>query len=79
MSYPPTDDRLRHLLAQQINCYVDTWKLAFFIAGGLVDDPAIRREIDRIGAAHASAQPCQDRNCQACFEAQLVPDQETDA
>ncbi|MFD8805609.1 hypothetical protein [Streptomyces sp. NPDC059597] len=69
MSYPPPDDRLRHLLAQQINCHVDTWKLAFFIAGAIADNPEIRAEIDRIGAAHNTGQHCGDRNCQACFEA----------
>ncbi|WP_210637178.1 hypothetical protein [Streptomyces sp. GESEQ-13] len=68
MPYPPPDDRLRHLLAQRINCYVETWKLAFFIAGDLVDDPAVRAELDRIASLHAAGQPCGDRNCRACFE-----------
>lgn len=44
-AYPPADDRLRHLLAQRINCHVDTWKLAFFIAGAVEDDPEIRAEV----------------------------------
>ncbi|MFC9287255.1 hypothetical protein [Streptomyces sp. NPDC057052] len=69
MSYPPADDRLRHLLAQRINCHVDTWKLAFFIAGALVDDPEIRAELDRMAAAHAAGEPCGDRNCRTCFAA----------
>ena len=73
MTYPPADDRLRHLLAQRINCHVDTWKLAFFIAGAVVDDPEIRAELDRIGAAHAAGEPCGDRNCRACFTAATAP------
>lgn len=72
MSYPPADDRLRHLLAQRINCHVDTWKLAFFIAGAIVDDPEIRSELNRTAAAHAADLPCGDRNCRACFDAQLT-------
>jgi hypothetical protein len=68
-AYPPADDRLRHLLAQRINCHVDTWKLAFFVAGAIVDDPEIRAELDRIAAAHTAGQPCGDRNCRACFDA----------
>lgn len=80
MSYPPADDRLRHLLAQRINCHVATWKLAFFIAGAVIDDPAIRAEMDRIAAAHAAGQPCGDRNCAACFNTQLAtPTKETNA
>ena len=73
MTYPPADDRLRHLLAQEINCHVDTWKLAFFIAGAIVDDPEIRAELDRIAAAHAADVPCGDRNCRACFTAATQP------
>ncbi|MER7973783.1 hypothetical protein ABTX35_33065 [Streptomyces sp. NPDC096080] len=68
MPYPPADDRLRHVLAQRINCHVDTWALAFLIAGAVVDDPEIRAELDRIAAAHAAGEPCGDRNCRACFE-----------
>jgi hypothetical protein len=71
-TYPPADDRLRHLLAQRINCHVDTWKLAFFIAGAIVDDPEIRAELDRIAAAHALGQHCGDRNCEACFAASVT-------
>lgn len=69
MTYPPADDRLRHLLAQRINCHVDTWKLAFFIADVIADDPEIRTELDRIAAAHAANEPCGDRNCASCFNA----------
>ncbi|MGW2920340.1 hypothetical protein ACWDBF_21115 [Streptomyces angustmyceticus] len=71
-SYPPADDRLRHLLAQEINLSVDTWKLAFWIADGITKSPEIRRELDRIAAAHAAGQPCGDRNCQHCFDAHLT-------
>ncbi|WP_394436204.1 hypothetical protein [Streptomyces sp. SGAir0957] len=73
MTYPPADDRLRHLLAQEINCNVDTWKLAFSIADAIVNDPEIRTELDRIGAAHAAGEPCGDRNCEACFTAATHP------
>jgi hypothetical protein len=69
MPYPPADDRLRHLLAQRINPHVASWKLAFFIAGALVDDPEIRAELDRIAAAHAAGEPCGDRHCRVCFAA----------
>lgn len=65
--YPPADDRLRHLLAQQINLSVDTWRLAFWIADGIVKDPAIRAELERVAAAHGKGQPCGDRHCEACF------------
>ncbi|MET9467407.1 hypothetical protein ABZY44_21890 [Streptomyces sp. NPDC006544] len=65
--YPPADDRLKHLLAQEINLSVDTWKLAFWIADGIVKDPAIRAELERIAAAHGKGQPCGDRHCEACF------------
>jgi hypothetical protein len=68
-SYPPADDRLRHILAQRINCYVATWKLAFFIAGDLVDAPSVRAELERIAASHAAREHCGDRNCRACFTA----------
>jgi hypothetical protein len=68
-TYPPADDRLRHLLAQRINCHVDTWKLAFFIAGCIADDPEFRAELDRSATAHVAGQPCGDRNCRACFTA----------
>lgn len=67
--YPPPDDRLRHLIAQRVNCHVDTWRLAFFTAGAIVDDPEIRQELDRIRDAHNAGQPCGDRHCQACFTA----------
>lgn len=63
----PADDRLRIMLAARINCHVDTWRLAKFIAGAITDDPDIRAEIDRIGAAHAANQPCGDRQCGRCF------------
>lgn len=69
MTYPPADDRLRHLFAQRINCHVDTWKLAFFIAGAIVGDPEIRAELDRVETTHAAGRPCGDRNCPACFSA----------
>ncbi|MGK3107924.1 hypothetical protein [Streptomyces sp. WAC05858] len=79
-SYPPADDRLRHLIAQEINPHVESWKLAFFIASHVVDSPAVQAEIHRIAEAHATRQPCGDRNCAACFAAQLVdPTEETSA
>lgn len=70
-TYPPADDRLRHLLAQEINLSVDTWKLAFWIADGIVKSPEIRTELERIATAHAAEQPCGDRNCQSCWNARL--------
>jgi hypothetical protein len=72
VTYPPPDDRLRHLLAQRINCHVDTWRLAFSIAGAIVDDREIRAELDRIAAAHTAGQPCGDRNCEHCWTASLT-------
>ncbi|MFJ3839427.1 hypothetical protein ACIPY6_28525 [Streptomyces sp. NPDC090054] len=69
MTYPPTDDRLRHLLAQEINLSVDTWKLAFRIADGIVKDPAIRAELERVATIHSKGQPCGDRHCGRCFAA----------
>ncbi|MFE7237237.1 hypothetical protein [Streptomyces sp. NPDC057580] len=77
-AYPPADDRLKHLLAQEINLHVDTWKLAFWIADGIVKSPEIRRELERIAAAHAAGQSCGDRHCQHCWNARLT-DQETSA
>ncbi|GAA2803388.1 hypothetical protein [Streptomyces showdoensis] len=71
--YPPADDRLRHLLAQEINTRVETWKLAFAIATDIVHSPDVRAELDRIAAAHSAGQPCSDLNCPRCFEAQLTP------
>lgn len=71
--YPPADDRLKHLLAQEINLSVDTWKLAFWIADGIVKSPEIRAELERIAAAHSAGKPCGDRHCAKCFEAQLAP------
>ncbi|MCM8555652.1 hypothetical protein [Streptomyces sp. STCH 565 A] len=80
MSYPPDDDRLRHLIAQEINTSVDTWKLAFWIAGNVVRNPQIQAELVRISRAHASGQHCGDRNCFSCFGAQLAnPTQENPA
>ena len=72
-AYPPTDDRLKHLLAQEINLSVDTWKLAFWIADGIVKSPEIRAELERISAAHSAGQPCGDRHCAKCFETRLAP------
>lgn len=69
MTHPPADDRLKHLLAQEINLSVDTWKLAFWIADGIVNNPAIRTELDRIATAHQAGQPCGDRHCAHCFGA----------
>lgn len=78
MSYPPADDRLRHLLAQRINCHVDTWKLAFFIAGAIADDREIRDELARIATSHAANEPCGDRNCAHCFATRFAtPSQES--
>ncbi|WP_329309359.1 hypothetical protein [Streptomyces microflavus] len=78
--YPPADDRLKHLLAQEINTSVGTWKLAFWIADGIVKSPEIRAELERIANAHHAVQPCGDRHCARCFEAQTAPPtQETSA
>jgi hypothetical protein len=71
--YPPADDRLRHLLAQEINTSVDTWKLAFWIAGNIAKSPEIRREMARILSAHTLGRPCGDRNCGHCYDASLNP------
>jgi len=71
-TYPPADDRLKHLLAQEINLSVDTWKLAFWIADGIVKSPEIRAELERIASAHAAKQPCGDRHCQRCWDARLT-------
>ncbi|MER6488766.1 hypothetical protein ABT264_35120 [Streptomyces virginiae] len=70
--YPPADDRLRQLLAQEINLSVDTWKLALWIADGIVKSPEIRAELERIGAAHSKGQPCGDRHCARCFNIALA-------
>ncbi|MFJ2676355.1 hypothetical protein [Streptomyces sp. NPDC087525] len=71
-TYPPADDRLRQLLAQEINLSVDTWKLAAWIADGIVKSPEIRAELERIGTAHAAGEPCGDRHCQPCWDARLA-------
>ncbi|MGY1439469.1 hypothetical protein [Streptomyces reniochalinae] len=68
-TYPPSDDRLRHLIAQEINVSVDRWKLAWWIAGGIVKDSAIRAELHRISDAHAAGEPCGDRHCTHCWSA----------
>ena len=68
MTYPPPDDRLRHLIAQEINPSVETWKLAFWLADGIVKSPEIRAELKRIAAAHQAGEPCGDRHCPGCFE-----------
>lgn len=79
-AYPPADDRLKHLLAQEINLSVDTWKLALWIADGIVKSPEIRAELERIAAAHAADQPCGDRQCERCWKSSLAnPTQETSA
>jgi hypothetical protein len=78
--YPPADDRLRHLLAHEINTSVDTWSLAMHVADAIVKSPEIRAEMERIAAAHAAHQPCGDRHCQHCWDARLatpVPTEET--
>lgn len=71
MAYPPADDRLRQLLAQEINLSVDTWKLALWIADGIVKNPEIGAELARIAAAHQAGQPCGDRHCGHCFESAI--------
>ncbi len=77
MAYPPADDRLRHLIAQEVNTSVATWKLAFWIAGNIIRDPEIRAELRRIEAAHAASKPCGDRHCDTCFNSQVTADPET--
>jgi hypothetical protein len=72
-TYPPTDDRLKHLLAQEINLSVDTWKLAFWIADGIVKCPEIRAELARIADAHTAGTPCGDRHCEDCRSAAHRP------
>lgn len=71
MTYPPADDRLKHLLAQEVNLSVETWKLAAWIADGIAKNPEIRAEMERIATAHHSGQPCGDRHCARCFEASI--------
>ncbi|MEV7654604.1 hypothetical protein AB0O39_10580 [Streptomyces anulatus] len=70
--YPPVDDRLKRLLAQEINCSVDTFKLALWIADGIVKSPEIRAELERIATAHHAGQPCGDRHCAHCWNATLT-------
>lgn len=62
-AYPPADDRLRHLIAQEINPHVDSWKLAFFIADGIVKSPEVTAERIRIERAHDQGIPCEERPC----------------
>lgn len=71
--YPPADDRLRHLIAQEINPNLDSWKFAFWLATNIVNSPTIRAELRRIETVHAAGEPCGDRNCTACFAACLAP------
>lgn len=79
-AYPPPDDRLKHLLAQEINLSVDTFRLALWIADGIVKSPEIRAELERIAAAHTAGQPCGDRQCERCWKSALTaPTQETSA
>ncbi|MFI7315177.1 hypothetical protein [Streptomyces hygroscopicus] len=70
--YPPADDRLAHLIAQEINPHVESWAFAFWLAQGVARSPEVQAELVRIGRAHASGQPCGDRNCAACFTAQTT-------
>jgi hypothetical protein len=72
MTYPPHDDRLRHLIAQEINPHVASWKLAFFIANGIVTSREVRGELKRIAEAHAAAEHCGDRNCEHCWTASVT-------
>ncbi|WP_329217411.1 hypothetical protein [Streptomyces microflavus] len=70
-TYPPANDRLRHLLAQEINTSVDTFELALWIADGIVKSPEIRAELERIANAHAANTPCGDQHCSHCWAASL--------
>ncbi|MFD7609675.1 hypothetical protein [Streptomyces sp. NPDC059828] len=72
MSYPPADDRLRHLIAQELNPHVDSWKFAFWLATGLMNNSEIREELERIVTAHANNEPCGDRNCKSCWRAHFA-------
>lgn len=69
MPYPPADDRLTHLVAQEINPLVGSWRQAFWLAQAVVKSPHVQAEIRRIAAAHAAGEPCGDRNCEACWAA----------
>lgn len=72
-TYPPADDRLRHLIAQELNPHVDSWKFAFWLAKGLMENPSIRAELKRIAEAHAANEPCGDRNCADCWRSRFAP------
>lgn len=72
-TYPPTNDRLTHLIAQELNTSVGTWKFAFWLAQNIVKDPSVQAELQRISQAHTAGQPCSDQNCAACFGAATDP------
>jgi hypothetical protein len=72
MTYSSHDDRLRHLIAREINPHVASWKLAFFIANGIVTSREVRGELKRIAEAHAAAEHCGDRNCEHCWTASVT-------
>lgn len=68
---PPSDNRLAHLIAQQLNVHLD-WHLALLLAEEAVRSPTVQAEVQRIGQAHADAEPCGDRHCTTCWAAHFA-------
>jgi hypothetical protein len=68
-TYPPSDNRLAHLIAQELNTRLESWRVALFLAEEVVKAPEVQAELRRMNAAHAASQPCGDRNCTQCWQA----------
>jgi hypothetical protein len=72
-SHPPADDRLAYLIAGELNRQLSCWPVALHLAEEVVRAPAVQFELARIGMAHASGEPCGDRNCAVCWQAHFSP------
>ncbi|MGA5182926.1 hypothetical protein ACPCBF_24625 [Streptomyces pseudogriseolus] len=74
MTGPRPDSRLAHLVTQELAPRIGAWHLAQLLGDEVARSAAVRAEVDRIGRAHATGQPCGDPHCThtTCWRAHLT-------
>ncbi|MEU9754367.1 hypothetical protein AB0D90_14675 [Streptomyces althioticus] len=74
MTTPQPDSGLAHLVTRELAPRVGAYHLAQLLGDEIARSPAVRAEVDRIGRAHATGQPCGDPHCThtTCWRAHLT-------